>query len=92
MFTENVQEASSFYSGDHPLIYDQITREVGIRLNESSSYVVINYCPWCGESFPVSLREEMFRQIRETLGTDDFEFESAPPEFHTDAWWRVRGL
>jgi len=50
-----------------------------------SSYIGINYCPWCGGALPLSLRDEWFEEI-ERLGLEP-ESPTLPWKYSTDEWW-----
>ncbi|AIL66127.1 hypothetical protein NOVO_09065 [Rickettsiales bacterium Ac37b] len=53
------------------------------------------YCPWCGTKLPKSLDIKWMQVLREEYGIKDPIFDDAdkvPPEFHTDEWWKKRGL
>jgi len=55
---------------------------------KATSYVLIQYCPWCGKRLPQSRRKEWFDSL-EKLGFDSpFEnFDHIPEKFKTDAWY-----
>jgi hypothetical protein len=65
-------------------------REFGIVVldggpSASLSYIVIEFCPWCGQKLPSSLRDEWFSQIEAlNLEPDDPKI---PAKFMTGAWW-----
>ena len=74
--------------GDVPVLYVAKFREYGIRVTDGgSSYIVIVYCPWCGNQLPHSLRDEWFEEI-ERLGLEPED--SLPGKYATDEWWRCR--
>lgn len=54
-----------------------------------TSYILIQYCPWCGKKLPESRRDEWFDRL-EKMGFDTpFEdFEKIPSEFKTSDWWK----
>jgi hypothetical protein len=81
---DGMQVISAEKSG---LVYIPKFREYGIRIFDGgSSFIVISYCPWCGEKLPVSLRSEWFRRIEElNLEPDSLEL---PIDFATDQWWK----
>jgi hypothetical protein len=48
------------------IIYIQKFREYGIRvLDGGSSFIVINFCPWCGKNLPASLRDEYVESVED---------------------------
>ncbi|WP_420843170.1 DUF6980 family protein [Cryptosporangium phraense] len=76
---------------DVPLTYSAAVREVTLAIRDGgTSGIEVRYCPWCGVSLPISLREVW---IEEILGMG-FQPESAtlPAEFRSEDWWRARGL
>jgi hypothetical protein len=76
--------------GESGLIYIPNVREFGIRvLDGGSSFLVIQYCPWCGKRLPSSLHDEWFRRL-ESLGIDDSR--AAPEDMKSDMWWQRQGL
>ena len=82
-------EAMSGYlqHGDVALLYVGEFREYGIRvLDGGSSYIVIRFCPWCGQKLPSSLRDEWFNEI-ERLGLDATS-PNIPASLASDQWWR----
>lgn len=67
-----------------PFIYVPRFREYGIRLaSPSSAFHVMRFCPFCGQEFPPSLRDDFFDRLDEL----ELELEDAPPEMRTDEWW-----
>jgi hypothetical protein len=73
---------------DVAVIYISKYREYGIRiLDGGTSFLEIEFCPWCGTRLPGSLRDAWFAEIeRRGLEPDS---EAIPPEYTTDAWWRT---
>lgn len=68
---------------DFPLIYKPKYRQYGILYFDQRSYVRIEFCPFCGQKLPESLRDEYFARLEE-MG---LSLENAPPEMRTDEWW-----
>lgn len=64
-------------------------REYGIPVRESnpSSYIVIEFCPWCGKRLPTSKRDEWFDEL-EGLGYDDPFIQEIPSKYKTDEWYK----
>jgi len=56
----------------------------------------VSHCPWCGETLPGVLREQIFDAIEEALGHDEFSLfddcPEIPKEFRDDSWWRSREI
>jgi hypothetical protein len=72
---------------DVPIVYSAKFREYGISvLDGGTSYIVIQYCPWCGEEFPSSLRDKWIARI-EKLGLEPGDAR-IPDEFLDDRWYR----
>jgi uncharacterized protein DUF6980 len=71
-----------------PIVYLSKFREYGISIDDGSVLQGIDYCPWCGEKLPDSLRDQFF----EHLAGMGLELDSAdlPVHFRSDAWWRLR--
>jgi len=70
-------------------------REYGIRLPESTGYVLMDHCIACGQKLPVCLREKWFDILEYEYGLDrprEEDKKKIPKEFLTDEWWKERGL
>ncbi len=53
----------------------------------ANSYVLIDYCPWCGKRLPSSKRDEWFSAL-EKLGIENpLEVENIPEKFKTSEWF-----
>lgn len=78
------QMRNTISQGDLTLKYVPKYREYGIMHQNGGSYQMIDFCPWCGEKLPASLRNEWFVRL-DDLG---FEPEDCIPEnMKSDAWW-----
>ena len=76
---------------DHLLYYSPVYDEYGIIIHDGgSSYMQINFCPFCGHMFPTSKREAYFDILENGLKINSED--EIPEEFKTDEWWRKRGL
>jgi hypothetical protein len=57
---------------------------------------ILEYCPFCGTKLPKSLYaiDEYYDALEEAVGKEfcDIKEDEIPEEFHTDEWWRKRGL
>ena len=74
-------------AGDLPLVYSPKFREFGIAYTDGgSSFLLITFCPFCGEQLPGSLRDEWFDAL-EQLGLEP-EDPAVPEVFGSDRWWR----
>jgi hypothetical protein len=74
---------------DIPLVYNDLFREYSIPIQEGgSSFMLIEFCPFCGTKLPESLRDEWFDRL------DHLGLEPGSPELPLDmrsgAWWRRR--
>jgi hypothetical protein len=54
---------------------------------DESSYILMNYCPWCGNVFPKSKRN-LWVDIIEELGYDGIFDENIPEILKTDEWYK----
>ena len=82
------------------LIYEPVLKCFGFRtdVENSESYQVMRYCPFCGARLPV-LTLKFLDVVEEELGEDMLpggwfpeDRKHLPQEFQTDEWWRKRGL
>lgn len=72
---------------DLPVVYVPKFREYGVRiLDGGSSYRLLHYCPWCGTTFPSSLRDKWFAKIDE-LGLEP-DSTGVPESMRSDKWWK----
>ncbi len=73
---------------DSTLIFEAKFREYGILINDGgSSFLEINFCPWCGIKLPTSLRDNWFGQL-EALGIDPFE-NDIPEAYLSSRWYET---
>lgn len=92
MMTSNVQHECAQHPDpadcpDALIGYSLTFDEYGIWIHDGGpSYVVISFCPWCGQRLPSSRRDEWFDTL-ERLGFDCPLEQDIPPEFKTDAWY-----
>lgn len=74
---------------EYPLIYLSKTRTVGLLvLDGGSSYIVLDYCPFCGQKLLSSLSDIWFDHLDEL----DMDLRDVEPgsEWSNDRWWRGR--
>lgn len=77
--------------GETLLSYYAPYREWGLRvLDGGSSVIGLRFCPWCGQEFPSSLRDQWYDRL-EALGMESNDVD-LPPELLTEEWWRSEGL
>jgi hypothetical protein len=77
------------------LLYNAKYREYAVKIPNSSTYAMIDFCPFCGEKLPVSLRDEWFDILEQEYGLEspcEEDKKRVPKEFLTDEWWKKRGL
>ena len=74
------------------ILYIPKFRKFGIPvLDGGTSYIAIQFCPWCGHRLPIELSEEWF-QILDTIGIEYYDAKSIPEEMNTDTWWKKKKL
>lgn len=79
--------ARAVATDDLPLVYSSKFREFGLAYADGgSSFLLIAFCPFCGEQLPGSLRDEWFDSL-EQLGLEP-EDSAVPEVFSSDRWWR----
>lgn len=71
-----------------PLRYDPALREYLVLPidDEQSDQLVFQWCPFCGQRLPPSLRDEWFERLWE-LGLTGPEDPRVPEEMRSDRWW-----
>jgi hypothetical protein len=78
---------SPFECPDNVIYFHPRFREHGIIVHDGSkSYLVIQYCPWCGKRLPKSLRSDWFAEL-EKLGFEDPMNENIPAAYRSDKWY-----
>ena len=81
------------WSEDQIELYYKRNGYQGIEEWEFSGWTPIDFCPFCGARLPNRLDEKLSEILKEEYGLDSWkDYERAPREFHTDEWWRKRGL
>lgn len=77
---------------DKVIYYSSAFDEYGIPIHDgengmATSYIAINFCPWCGKKLPESKSDEWFKTL-EKMGYEDPLFnENIPEEFKTSEWY-----
>ena len=70
------------------IIYLPKFREYGVPiLDGGSSFQEIQFCPWCGEKLPESLRDKWFDEL-EQLELEPGD-EKVPKQYLSDQWWSL---
>jgi len=68
------------------VVYIAKFREYGLPiLDGGTSFITIQFCPWCGARLPDSLRNKWFDSL-EKLGLD-VHTGNIPEKFLSDRWW-----
>jgi len=79
----------AFASSDKLIYYNEIFGEYGLIVHDGGqSYIIVNFCPWCGKKLPISERDNWFLAL-EKLGYDS-PFEEEIPEQFKSSDWRKR--
>ncbi len=69
-----------------PIIPVSRFREIGIRIEDGgTSYLVMEFCPWCAKQLPKSLRDAWFDEM-EKRGLDPYG-NDIPEEFLDERWY-----
>lgn len=77
--------SEDFDNVDTPVYYVRKFNEYGLKiLDDGSSYIITQFCPWCGEKLPESKRDQWFEEV-ERLGIDPWTG-VVPEKYQTDEW------
>ena len=88
-FLEN-NDKNKVFDSDDIIYYALNLDEYGIVVHDGgSSYITIQYCPWCGKKLPESKRELWFDEL-EKIGIENPIGKEIPKEFRSDEWWKKR--
>ena len=76
---------------DKVVYYSSTFNEYGLPIHDgengmATSYVTINFCPWCGKKLPVSKSDEWFETLEKMGYENPFVDENIPEEFKTSEW------
>ncbi|MCL2699668.1 MAG: hypothetical protein FWE68_05095, partial [Defluviitaleaceae bacterium] len=75
-----------FSCPDNLMYYDEKFDEFGLIIHDGGqSYMLINFCPWCGRKLPESRRNQWFEEL-EQLGYDNPLEQQIPEKFKTNDW------
>ncbi len=85
------QHSSPFECPDALVFYSDQFAEYGLIVHNGGggSYVLIQFCPWCGTALPESLRDRWFEELEE-LGYGEPLDQEIPAQYKTGAWHRER--
>ena len=79
------QHAEPFECGDQLVVYNEVFDEYGVIVHDGgASYVLMNFCPWCGTKLPESQRDRWFDETEALSNADD------PPAKYRTAEWRLK--
>jgi hypothetical protein len=99
MFNGNVRSSDDPVDPDKVIVYYAKTREYGLPVYDGKSiweadlsYMVITFCPWCGNELPVSLRDRLFEEGELLMGTDDFSARIYRKSFRATPGGAIEGL
>lgn len=85
------QMADRLVDGETAIRYVLKFRESGIPvLDGGESFIIIQFCPWCGNRLPESLRSEWFDRL-EQMGLELDNPETPAAAMRTAEWWRSNG-
>lgn len=69
--------------------YNEVFDEYGVLLPEDSvSFLLLRFCPWCGKRLPLSRREDWFEEL-EALGYEASLLNDEIPARFKTAQWRA---
>ena len=72
---------------DKLIYYSSSCDEYGILIpDDSHSYILMSYCPWCGKPFPQTKRDFLCDML-DILGYDGILDDSIPEILRTDRWY-----
>lgn len=78
------------------IFYDKKFREYYIWGNkERTVWQILDFCPFCGNKFPNSLRNEWYDILEDEFKIEDpcnTESNKIPHSFLSDTWWKKRDL
>lgn len=81
---------SSFQCSNSVMYYNEKFDEYGMIIHDGgSSYIKIDFCPWCGKKLPDSKRYLWFNEL-EGLGFEDPSEEDIPLKYKSSLWWKEK--
>lgn len=64
-----------------------------LNKKEYGGFEPMDYCPFCGAKLPERLDGKLTEILQAEYGLNSWrDYKKAPHEFHTDEWWKKRGL
>lgn len=80
------QHADPFECPDNLVYYSASFDEYGLIVHDGgSSYVTIEFCPWCGNQLPKSKRDQWFEELA-ALGFDSPLDQDIPEQYKSNSW------
>ena len=71
---------------DTIICFSDIFNEFGVVIHDGGeSYILIHYCPWCGEKLPLSQRNSWFEELAKAGYENPFG-EDIPKEYQSSLW------
>jgi hypothetical protein len=84
------QHDDPFECPDNLIFYSLKFDEYGLIVHDGgSSYIMIEFCPWCGTKLPESKRD-LWVDTLEELGFDEPFEQEIPQKFRSDEWYRSK--
>ncbi len=60
---------------------------------DDGTFEAMDYCPFCGAKLPERLDDKLTEILQKKYGLESWkDYKKAPKEFHTNEWWKKRGL
>ena len=82
--------AQALTADEGSIVFVPKFREYGIPIGDGgTSYRLIQYCPWCGESLPASLRNEWFDKMDE-MSIDPVDEKNVPAAYRDERWYTLK--
>jgi hypothetical protein len=80
--------------GKVPIIHIPNVRIYAIlNKKKGGGFESMDYCPFCGAKFSRRLDEELTKVLQIEYDLKSWkDYKKAPAEFHSDEWWKKRGL
>lgn len=83
-------------SNNFPIALWDITKEYYLFLQNTKTFITINYCPWYGKRIGLAKPWAQILLQEHNIDITDPDYDDrtsgTPAEFLTDEWWKKRGL
>lgn len=87
---DKLEQSIKTFDENKIIYFSSRFREYGIPIRDgrsfSSSYISIQFCPWCGKQLPYSKRDEWFDELEKRGYDSPFE-QDIPEEFNSSLWY-----